>query len=458
MNVMNRPIVRGMAPKRTGMKRAGVALTALMLLSGCGIFGGGKDKGPKTPVVGERIPILVAETGAELDPGLAGTPVLLPSEVVNDTWGQPGGNAAKSMGHLGLGARPARIWSVSIGSGSSKKARLAAGPVIAGGRVYTIDTEATVRAFSADTGRQVWSTRVGGGENSNALFGGGVSVDGERLYATNGLGEVAALNASDGSQIWKKRPGGPLRGAPTVANEAIYVVSQDNQMFALKASDGEQLWTGAGTLESAGVFGMAAPAAAQGTVVAGFSSGELNAYRYENGRVVWQDALSRTSISTAVASLSDIDAAPVVDQGYVFAVGQGGRMVALELFTGQRLWELNVAGISTPWVAGDWVFVITDDARLLCIQRTTGRIRWIAQLDRWRDEKDKKGPISWTGPILAGNRLVAANSRGELVNVNPVDGSVAERVKNGGGIFVTPAVANNTLYVVDDDGKLSAWR
>ena len=37
-----------------------------------------------------------------------------------------------------------------------------------------------------------------------------------------------------------------------------------------------------------------------------------------------------------VSSLSDIDADPVIDNGQVFAIGQGGRMVALEIITGQR--------------------------------------------------------------------------------------------------------------------------
>ena len=111
------------------------------------------------------------------------------------------------------------------------------------------------------------------------------------------------------------------------------------------------------------MFGSASPAVGQGTVVAGFSSGELNAYRYENGRLVWQDQLARTSIRTSVASISDVDANPVIDNGQVLAVGQGGRMVSLELISGQRQWELNIAGISTPWVAGEWVYVVTDDAQ-----------------------------------------------------------------------------------------------
>ena len=213
-----------------------------------------------------------------------------------------------------------------------------------------------------------------------------------------------------------------------------------------------------GAVEIAGILGASSPAAAQGTVVAGFSSGELNAYRYENGQNLWQDALARTSISTSVTQLSDIDADPVIDSGRVYAVGQGGRMVAIELITGQRVWEINVAGISTPWVAGDWIFVVTDDARLLALSRTTGGIRWMTQLTRYRDAKDKKGRIDWVGPILAGDRLVLANSAGQIVYVSPTDGRVLTTQDTRMPVSLQPIVANNTLYVLHDNGQLTAWR
>jgi outer membrane protein assembly factor BamB len=319
----------------------------------------------------------------------------------------------------------------------------------------------------------VWSTQVGSkqdrrgginwwtGESTGAhgiLFGGGVSYDNGRIYATSGLGDAAAYDAATGNELWRVRPGGPLRGAPTIANDNVYVISQDNQLYALNPADGTTRWTGTGTVELAGVFGVAAPAASQGTVVAGFSSGELNAYRYENGRVVWQDALSRTSISTSVGSISDIDAEPVIDSGRVYAIGQGGRMVALELNTGQRIWEINVAGIATPWVAGEWIFVVTDSAQLLAIARATGRVKWMTQLKRWRDAKDRKGPVSWVGPVLAGDRLILASSEGDLVNVSPVDGTVQSTVKTKMSVSLPLVVANNTLYVLHDEGRLTAWR
>lgn len=433
------------------------AVAAVALLSGCGVFRGGPTK---TPVVGQRVAILASEDLASTDPSLAGVEVVLPAAEVNADWTQPGGNAAKSMGHLALGTTLAQAWSTRI-EGGNTRTRLAAAPVVAGGRLYVVDVDGAVTAMAADTGAQIWKTAtVKDDSNQPARFGGGVSVDGDRVYASNGLGDVVSLNAADGTEVWRSKPGGPLRGAPTLANGQAYVVSQDNQLFALNQTDGKVAWTQSGSLESQGVFGVAAPASAQGTVVAGFSSGELNAYRYENGRSVWADSLSRTSISTSVSALADIDAEPVIDNGRVYAVGQGGRMVALELTSGQRLWEQNIAGIATPWVSGEWIFLVTDDARLMCISRGSGKLRWVQQLPGFRNEKKKKGPVSWVGPVLAGNRLILVNSEGQLVSASTADGSITatQDTRSKPGFTLAPVVANNMLYLLDDAGTLTAWR
>ena len=436
--------------------RVAVLMIAAGLASGCGIIKKGR---PKTPVIGERIAVLTNETDVAVDPETAALATTIPDAVANSEWAQPGGNAAKSMGPLAHGTSLGQAYSVSIGSGTSKRERLGSSPVVGGGRIYTIDTTSTVRAFDAQSGAAVWTTQFGTEKgNSASLFGGGVAFDNGRIYATNGLGFVTALDAGTGAAVWSVRPGGPLRGAPSVNDGAIYAMSQDNQLYSLKAADGTTNWSNAASLEIAGVFGTASPAIGQGPVVAGFSSGELNAYRYENGRLVWQDALSRTSITTSVASLSDIDADAVIDGGAVYAVGQGGRMVALELNSGQRMWELNIAGIATPWVAGDWIYVVTDDAKLIAIARGSGKIRWINQLPYYQKQKSKKGQISYLGPILAGGRLIVAGSNGVLVNVDPLNGSFQSQTNVGAAIHLAPIVANSTLYVLDDRGRLNAYR
>jgi outer membrane protein assembly factor BamB len=432
-------------------------IAAAFAASGCSVFN--KKKGPSTPVLGERISVLSAEGDVEIDPATAALPMNLPAPTANSDWTQSGGNASKSMGHLALGGSLNRVFSVSAGRGSSLTARLESPPLVGNGRVFTIDTAGTVRAFDATTGAQAWSTQTPIDRGSEAsAYGGGIAYDNGRLYATNGLGYVVALDERNGGIVWRVRPGGPLRGAPSIGNGSLYVISQDNQIYALNESDGSTNWSQAASLEIAGVFGSASPAIGQGTVVAGFSSGELNAYRYENGRQVWSDTLQRTSIRTSVSSLSDVDADPVIDSGQVFAVGQGGRMVALDIVTGQRLWELNLAGIDTPWVAGDWIFVITDDAKLLCIARSNGHIRWINQLPQFVKAKSKRGEIEYSGPVLAGNRLIVTGSNGALIFVDPTTGAFQGQTSIGTSVSLSPVIANSTLYIMDDRGQLSAFK
>jgi len=441
---------------RSKFFRVGILIAAALAASACGVLKKGKHT--NTPVLGQRIAVLTGEGDVTVDPATAALPISLPQAVVNSDWTQSGGNPTKSMGQPALG-NAAEAFVVQAGRGSSLTARLAAAPIVANGRVYTIDTLGTVRAFDAKTGAAVWASQTPtekGGEKS--LYGGGIAYDQGRIYATNGIGYVAALDERNGGIVWKVRPAGPLRGSPTVANGSVYVMSQDNQIFSLKENDGSTNWSQAATLEIAGVFGSASPAVGQGTVVAGFSSGELNAYRYENGRMVWQDALQRTSIRTSVSSLSDIDADPVIDSGQVIAVGQGGRMVALDILTGQRQWELNLAGIDTPWVAGDWIFVVTDQAKVICVNRQNGHIRWITQLPQFLKAKSKKGEIDYSGPVLAGGRLIVTGTNGAIVFVDPTTGAVQGQTSVRVGISLPPVVANSTMYILDDNGRLHAFR
>lgn len=447
----------------TYSKIARAALLAGVLaagLTGCkgGLFGGGKDK--TTPTVGNRVPILSRiESGAEVDPALAAISVVLPPQRTNTEWAQPGGAASKSYGHLALAETPTKIWTARV-AGSSNRMRLAAAPVIGGGKLFAEGTDGVIIAFDKNTGAKLWERGDGDMSKDQApsAFGGGVSFEAGKLYATNGVGEVKALNADTGEVIWKVKPAGPLRGSPTIAFDELFVMTQDNQLISLSTKDGSLIWDESGSNTQSGVFGVAAPAAGQGTIVAGYSSGELTAYRYENGRSLWSDALARTNISTTVGTITDIDADPIIDSGRVYALGQGGRMAAYELVTGQRIWELNLAGISTPAIAGEWIFTLTDDARLLAIARSSGRVRWITQLQRFKDEKDKEGPIFWTGPVLAGGQLWVASSRGELWKVSAGEGSASLFAEIDQPISLPPVVADGVLYLLDDSGTIHAWK
>lgn len=439
------------------LRRTMLAAATVAMLAGCSVFGG-KD-GPKTPTVGNRKPILsqIAQV-VSADPALASVSVVLPSPVVNADWSQAGGNAAKSTGNLALSNSPTRVWTASI-PGTSKRERLAAAPVVGAGMLFAVDVNGAVQAFDAASGARRWTFQTDLEKDLRpSSFGGGATFFDGRVYATSGAGDVVALNAQTGAEIWRVKPSGPLRGSPTVAFNAVYVMTQDNQIFGLALDDGRIVWQDAAASSETGVFGVAAPAAGQGTVIAGYSSGEIVAYRYENGRTLWSDALSRTSISTSVSTLTDVDADPIIDAGRVYALGQGGRMAAYELVTGQRIWELSLAGISTPVIAGEWIFTLTDDARLLAIARSTGKVRWITQLMRYKNDSKRTGPVFWTGPVLANNRLWIANTRGELKSVDVLTGEPTDFAELDSPISLPPIIANQVLYVLEDNGRISAFR
>jgi outer membrane protein assembly factor BamB len=437
-------------------RKVGLILVAALAVSSCGILKKGK---PKTPTLGERIPVLNYETRAVAEPELQDLAVVLPAPQANAEWPQSGGSASKSNGHLALPETLSVGWSASIGAGSTGTRRLNAGPVVMGGRVYTMDTAGQVRAFDARSGALSWSAKIVlPKKSSDAAFGGGVGGADGRIFATTGFGIVAAFDAGTGTELWRQKIGSPLRGAPTISGNRVFVLTQDNQIHTLSADKGEPLWDVAGTVEVAGLLGAGAPAVALDTVVVGFSSGELNALRAENGRTVWSDALARTGRSTAMAALSDIDASPVIDRGRVFAIGHGGRMAALELATGQRVWERNFAGTSTPWVAGEFIFVVTTEGEVVCLTRGEGKVRWVLQLQHYRNAKKKSDPIQWSGPVLASDRLLVAGSNKQMVAISPFDGKLLTTIKLGAPAFQPPVVADNVAYLLTDNGKLTAYR
>ena len=120
--------------------------------------------------------------------------------------------------------------------------------------------------------------------------------------------------------------------------------------------------------------------------------------------------------------------------------------------------ELNIAGTATPYVAGEWVFVVTDRAQMLAIARDSGRVRWINQMPRYKNEERKRGPYYYAGPVLAGGRLIVASSNGALIEIDPDSGAFRRQWDVGSGVSLQPVVAGQTLYLLTDEGELQAWR
>jgi outer membrane protein assembly factor BamB len=411
----------------------------------------------KPPLPGERLSVLRLDKQLEPDPEIAALEVRLPRPVVNTDWPEAGGYPNHVMQHVALGDDIETSWRTSIGDGSSRYGRILAPPIAVGDRVYAMDADSTVSAYERRTGKQVWETSVKP-EDAGPAFGGGVAYAEDRIFATTGYGQIIALDANSGKEVWRKDVVAPLRSAPTVADGRVFAITVDNQLEVLATSDGRTLWTHSGTPETAGLLGGASPAVEGDVVVAAYSSGELFALRVENGRQLWTDNLAAARRTDALSALADIRGRPVIDRGRVYAVSHSGRMVAIDLRTGERVWEQDIGGTEAPWVAGDFIFVISNDSELICLTRRDGRVRWVQELPRYEDLKKKKGSLNWSGPILGGDRLIVVASNGEAMSFSPYTGAALGRVTLPDGTFLTPIIANETLYVLTDDADLIAMR
>lgn len=441
-------------PLRHASRTLITCVTCAVLLGGCGVFDSSKPK----PLPGERIPVMQLEPTLRPAPELADEPIVVPEPTVNPDWPQPFGSADHVIGHVQLGDMPKQVWSTSIGAGSSSSRKLLGQPIIAEGRVYTMDARARVSAHDAQSGSSIWDTDIRPKGESGGMLGAGLAYADGMLFASSGFAEVVALDAKTGKEVWRRKISGPVRGAPAVGNGRVFVVSLDNVTHALDAKDGSVLWTHSGTAETAGLLGGTSPALSEDTLVVAYSSGELFGLRASTGRQLWADFLSLPRRTSAVSDLNDIRASPAIAGGRVYAIGNAGRMVSIAISSGVRVWDQRISGTQTPWVAGDVVYTVTTDNELVCLTARDGRVRWVRALPRWEDEKRKRDPITWAGPVLAGDRLILAGSNEVALSVSPYTGDLLGSIELPDPVLIPPAVANRTVYFLTDDGDLIAYR
>lgn len=429
------------------------------LLAGCESLQDGFDSifgESKRPLPGTRRSVLSSTQGLTVDEGTR-PQVRLPAPEARADWPQPGGGSTHFAGHPALGRPLAEAWRSSIGTGAAYRRRLTAPPIVADGVVYAMDAYGYVTALDAATGRRRWRIDTRPDKDRDGALGGGLAFAGGTLFAATGLAEAMAITPADGKIRWRVRIPAPARGAPVVADGRLFVPTIDNQLAAIKTEEGERLWLYRTQAVSALSLGLPAPAVEGDTVVAGFANGELAAVRISDGRMSWSEALGGAR-GNSVADITAVSGMPVIERGTVYASAQGGITIALDIRSGRRLWEREVASAETPWVAGDALFLMSQGADLLCMGREDGRIRWLQTLPRFQDEQRSRDPITWSGPTLAGGRLLLTNSLAQLLEVDPTSGNPLARIKLPDPVLLPPAIAGGTLYLLTEDADVVAIR
>lgn len=382
-----------------------------------------------------------------------------PAVTRNAEWTQGHGSPKYRTDHPALGNALTHLWSAKIGQGDKKRARISADPVVAEGRVFTLDSAGQLAATSTG-GETLWTRSMRPErDDRNEISGGGLAFGGGRLYVTTGYGNAHAIDPATGEELWVQKLGATGTAAPSYDNELVYLVAGDDVAWAIEADSGRVRWQLDALDDVNNVFGGPAPAITDQFVIFGYGNGDLQAAFKNGGLRLWSANVAGVRGGYAINRIGDITGDPIVYGDRVFAANNSGRLIAVSLGSGQRLWTARHGAAQPVWAAGNALFAVTDLNEIMRLDIETGATVWSQELPKFVKTRPGRRETIFThnGPILAGGQLIVASADGVMRVYNPDTGDLIRTVDIPGGATTNPVVANGVLYVVSGKGDLHAF-
>lgn len=317
-----------------------------------------------------------------------------------------------------------------------------ASPASAGGLVY-FGSGPRVYALNAADGSLAWQFPAS--EDATDKFASTPTLADGFLYIGCDNSQVYKLDAKTGKQVWAKKVGGAVRSSPVVDGGLVYFGCADQNGYALSTDTGQTAWSSPtqGSIT-------ASPTVFNGQALFASSDNSLYSFNATSGKREWSERLP-----------SDPSASPPIFGGSSLYVGSGDTLYALQERGGRVRWSQRLSGeLSTPpTYGGGSVYVATED-RAVYAFNDRGRLRWSKSLDY----------PSNAAPLLAGSVLLIPTQHGILYALDAQTGALKwEYVVQPAGTATQPKTsytdvdsapvwAGKTLYVLSDDGTLSAFR
>ena len=380
------------------------------------------------------------------DKSLAKAKISVPKQQNNRTW--YGVNPNVRTENFAFAKKISKIDSFKAGKDSGYDFEKVFAPIIAEGKIYSLDSKGNLFARNLSDGKKIWQRRIIKKKWFVENYDNGrISYFDGKIFATNAENLVFCFNAENGDLIWRRAFSSLPISAPISDGNQVFFITNDNKTYALDEKNGKIDWIHEGIDKITGILGAAKPMIYKNYLVSAYSSGEIYALSKQNGQAGWVFDLNVNKASSSDFLLNDIDASPVVKEGIVYAVGNGGLMLAIRMQDGVVLWQRAISSIANFWMAGDFIYVIDNDAKLICLQRESGKVAWVNQLKKYDGKKKPKNHIVYFGVLMAGDNLVLTNSKNELLLASPSDGKILQKKKLPGKVFSTPIVVDKKMYL-----------
>ena len=388
-----------------------------------------------------------------IDESLQAVSIKIPPQISNDGWVKEGSGAEVVIENFAFAPKlnskkflnkTAQIWS---GYRPAFADRFVFAPIIRDGKIYLLDASGILTAYCLEGKDKIWESRLFSRQFLKTYQNPRISYFDKKIFAIAGANQIVAASADDGKIIWSKTILSLPVSTPISDGKLVYLTTNDNKTYALDASNGKLVWVSTGINKPTAIFGSAKPLLYKNMLLVSYSSGEIYALNRETGESLWSQDLNINKAGDSDFYLNDIDATPIIKNDVIYSIGNGGLMMAISTKNGGYLWKKEIAGITDFWLAGEFLYVINHDDKLLAIQRSNGAIKWILQLPNFRAEKKPETKIIYSGVVMVGDKLIIADSRGRLLVASPADGKIEQTFKIDQRIYHAPMVVDGKIYL-----------
>ena len=319
-------------------------------------------------------------------------------------------------------------------------------------------------AFERTTGAMLWQFDVGKGfkkgnptvYDEKMYANPTVATDGQRVYAIFANGDLSCVDAEEGTKIWEKSFGLPKNAYGHASSLLIYkeklIVQWDNKssnaaIFALNLNDGSEIWkldrnewkdswpspiiseksydvTYDGKTVNTRLLLCAAPPG-------------LTAINPDTGDFLWK----------VVGMHGDFGPSPIIANDLIiYAANAETPMYALDV-NGKTKWmneDVYPPGIPTPVADNEFIYVITENAEVTCMELATGKIVY---------EKDLEGfDEIYASPTIIGDKILVMDVKGKAAYIaKGKEFKLLSSTNLDKGTSVAPSFHNGAMYIRDGD-------
>ena len=335
-----------------------------------------------------------------------------------------------------------KLWSHGVGNGQGD-GFYKIQPAINGDTIYAAAADGDVEAFDRRSGDSLWDVEL------EVPLSGGVGVYGDALLLGSSDGFVLKVDAGSGEVQWTTRLNGEVMSTPQSNGRMVLAHTLDGKLQGLDFATGEVVWTYDSNVPVLTLRGSSSPVVNGNVAYVGFANGRVQAFDIATGGILWDVRVAIPQGRSEIERVVDIDGTMSLLGGELYAASYQGRIVAINVSDGRKLWQNNVSSFSGVSQGFGNVYVADEDGTVTAYQRSGQGVRW------------QQTALAYRGlsrPTPVSSYLAVGDKEGYVHFLSQVDGEFVGRVKaDGDGVRADMVAEDNILYVYGNSGDLIAY-